>query len=432
MDRDTVLAIFLVAAACLTVVPSFPQTVGYLAVVGVTAVIVVTAIRANDGALPVRVHRAIALPLVLLWLVFVAAALVHPSLAAFVRVPVFVVFSAAFVFVVPAVVPIEAFGRASAYVGAAVTLLSVPWMLTGRFPLSAYEIPSRFVNTHVPGFAAALPQVSYLVSTAAFGWLTLFGTLAGAAVLRRTRSPPSPASLRSQSGFGRRYDRRLVAAVVICAIGLSLSRGRAALGTFALAAVLAGAYRFSGWRGFAATCLAAAGAAATGVIAAVFAPDLIAATGVSLADRTETWSTVVQAVASRPVVGWGFVNPRRVLEVAYGSHNSYLRLFFMGGFPGGIAYLALLASVIWCAVTTLRVAPAHRYALDRAVIPVAVLLFLHVFTGITVFGLSLNSVLSAIFVGYAQPTSAQRTLGVPTAVQRWTGRRGVQPKSLDD
>jgi O-antigen ligase len=348
-----------------------------------------------------------------------------------VRVPVFVVFSAAFVFVVPAVVPIEAFGRASAYVGAAVTLLSVPWMLTGRFPLSAYEIPSRFVNTHVPGFAAALPQASYLVSTAAFGWLTLFGTLAGAAVLRRTRSSPSPTSLRSQSGFGRRYDRRLVAAVVICAIGLSLSRGRAALGTFALAAVLAGAYRFSGWRGFAATCLAAAGAAATGVIAAVFAPDLIAATGVSLTNRTGIWSAAVRAIAARPLVGWGFVEPVPVLSsiapsVSHSFHNSYLRMFFVGGIVGGVAYLVFFAGVLWCAVATLRAPFPREYALSRAAIPVAVLLFAHVFAGETIFGLSLGSVLSAVFVGYTQPTAAQRTLQLPTVVQQWARQRHVR------
>ena len=126
MNRDTALAVLLVTAACLTVVRPVPQLVGYLAVVGATAVIVVTTVRANDGALPVRIHPAIVLPLVVLWLVLVAVALVHPSLAALKRAPAFVVFSAAFVLVVPAVLPVEAFGRASAYVGAAVTLLSVP------------------------------------------------------------------------------------------------------------------------------------------------------------------------------------------------------------------------------------------------------------------------------------------------------------------
>jgi O-antigen ligase len=400
--------------------------IGYPAVVGATVAIVATAVRRNDGALPVRVYPAIVLPLVVLWLVFVVMALVHPSLAALKRAPAFVVFSAAFVLVVPAVLPIEAFGRASAYLGAVATLLSVPGVLTGQVLFGFVEV-SR----------------GHIVPTAGFNTqnhlalLTLFGTLAGAAVLRRTYSFPSSASPGSRSDLTRRYDYWLATAVVVCAIGLVLSRGRAALGTFALAVALAGAYRLGNWRGFAVAALTVAGTAATGVLVAVFAPDLIAATGVSLTNRTDIWSATVRAIATRPLVGWGFVEPVPVLSsiapsVSHSFHNSYLRMFFVGGIVGGVAYLVFLAGVLWCAVATLRAPFPRKYALSRAVIPVAVLLFAHVFAGETIFGLSLTSVLSAVFVGYTQPTAAQRTLQLPTVVQQWTRQRHVRLDSSND
>lgn len=442
MNRDTTLATLLVAAACLTVVTSLPQLIGYLAVVGITAVIVVTAVRAGDGALPVRVHPAIAFPLLLLWLVFVVAALVHPSLAAFKRAPTFIVFSAVFVFVVPAVLPIEAFGRASAYLGAAATLLSVPGMLTGQALFGLLEVSTQFVSIPIPGVVPFLSTGGYYVPTAGFNTqnhlalLTLFGTLAGAVVLQRTRSPPLiiPRGLRSE--LGRRHDRLLAVAVVICTIGLVLSRGRAALGTLALAVVLAGGYRLGDWRGFAAVALTVAGAAVIGVTVAVFAPNLIAATGVNLTNRTEIWSATVRAIAARPVVGWGFVEPVRVLSsiapsVSHSTHNSYLRLFFIGGLVGGITYLLFLVGVLRCAVVTLRNTSTHEYALGCTAIPVAVLLFLHVFAGGTIFGLSLSSVLSAVFVGYAQPATAQRTFRLPVVVRQWARKRPVGTKSLN-
>jgi O-antigen ligase len=400
--------------------------IGYLAVVGATVTIVVTAVRRNDGALPVRAHPTIVLPLVVLWLVFVAVALVHPSLAALKRAPAFVVFSAAFVLIVPAVLPIEAFGRASAYLGAVATLLSVPGVLTGQVLFGLVEV-SRGSIVPTAGFNTQ----NHLAL------LTLFGTLAGAAVLWRTYSRSSSALLGSRSELARRYDHWLAIAVVLCAIGLSLSRGRAALGTFVLAVALAGVYRLGDWRGFAATALTVAGAAATGILVAVFAPDLIAATGVSLTNRTGIWSATVRAIAARPLVGWGFVNPVSVLSsiapsVSHSFHNSYLRMFFVGGIVGGVAYLAFLAGVLWCAVATLRAPFPREYALSRAAIPVAVLLFAHVFAGETIFGLSLGSVLSAVFVGYTQPTAAQRTLQLPTVVQQWARQRHVRLGSSND
>jgi O-antigen ligase len=341
------------------------------------------------------------------------------------------------------VLSIEAFGRASAYLGAAATLISVPGVLTGRPLLGSFEVSGRFLDAPIPGIVPLLPTGGYFAPTAVFitqnalALLTLFGTLAGAAVLRRTCSLPSSASPGSWSDLTRWCDYWLAAAVVVCAIGLVLSRGRAALGMFALAVVLAGAYRLGDWRGFAVAALTAAGAAATGVIVTVFAPDLIATTGVSLTGRTKIWSATVHAIASRPIIGWGFVDPVRVLSsispsVSDSIHNSYLRLFFIGGLVGGVAYLVFLVGVLWCAVTTLSAPFSHEYAPSCAAITAAVLLFVHVFTGATIFGLGLNSVLSAVFVGYTQHIAAQRTLQLPTVVQQWARQQHVRLGPSDD
>jgi O-antigen ligase len=380
---------------------------------------------------------------VVLWLVFIAVALIHPSLAALKRAPAFIVFSAVFVLVVPAVLSIEAFGRASAYLGAAATLLSVPGMITGQPLFGSFEVSGWFLSAPVLSIIPLLPTGGYFVPTAGFNTknhlalLTLFGTLAGTAVLWRTYSPPSSLLPESQSRFSRRYDYWLAMAVIVCAIGLVLARGQAALGTLALVIVLAGAYRLGDWRGFAIAASMTAGAAAVGVVLAVFAPNLIAATGMGLSNRMEIWSATVRAIAARPIVGWGFAEPVRVLSliapsVSHPIHNSYLKLFFIGGLAGGVAYLAFLAGVLWCAVATLRTPLYQEYNLSRTVIPVAVMLFVHVFAGETIFGLSLTSVLSAVFVGYTQPTVAQWALQLPTVVQQWTRQRHVHLGPLDD
>ena len=98
--------------------------------------------------------------------------------------------------------------------------------------------------------------------------------------------------------------------------------------------------------------------------------------------RTEIWELGVQAVAERPITGYGFSSFFGTDEVVYGlgenaswanaatdAHNAYLNLALTIGLPG------LLLTILWVAV--LPIADFYRLPADPEAAPLQ-LLFLRV------------------------------------------------------
>ena len=136
-------------------------------------------------------------------------------------------------------------------------------------------------------------------------------------------------------------------------------------------------------------------------------PGPSAVRNIDLSGRRELWTAAYEAVADRPAIGWGPGNDIRVLaEYAEGhlnaTHNSYLRMFLISGVLGGVTYLVLVINVV---ITGLR------YTRSEAIFTFLLLvafLVLQLFAGMTIFGLSLLSVLGALFVGYTQSSGTVR------------------------
>jgi exopolysaccharide production protein ExoQ len=88
----------------------------------------------------------------------------------------------------------------------------------------------------------------------------------------------------------------------------------------------------------------------------------------TLTGRTELWTWVLNAIAQRPVLGWGYAafwspnNPAadeisRVLQwYVPEAHNGLLEMALNVGFVGASYYIFLLIRALWCALCSLRTA----------------------------------------------------------------------------
>lgn len=393
MHRSTALALLLIVTAALTAVRSLPDIIGYLTVVVAASVVGLTILHDTDWSLPVRAYPAVLLPLVVLWIVFAAELALYPSAAALKRAPVFITFSAFFVLVVPAAVPHAAIERAVAGVTAVAVLLAIPGALFGRFwigtlpnPLVMFPVGRLLID--VPGIDGIHIMKSVFHTPNHLAYLALFGLLG--AIHRATVA-------RQNSGRVWLW----VACGALAVLALALTWGRAVLLALACCFVLAVVYHHVGFRALVVSVGGLYVAAAAGVVLVLVAPDFWQAIGPSLTGRVAIWNSAFARIVERPLAGWGFVNPRQVGVLHSSIHNSYLRLFFVGGIIGGLAYLALTLGAVWAALSRVR-AGTDLWVL----LWVVAALVSQIFEGTSVFGLSLVSVLLALAVGYAQPAGA--------------------------
>lgn len=361
--------------------------------------------------IPSRFHLAILFPVVVCWAVFILGFVLAPSLRALLRLGAFTVLSAITLFIVPAVVPRERAFTAISVIGAVCVGIALPAILLGDVTLAGISIDwagvsySRFgVSLHVP--AVIFDSRNY------FRVLVALGTVASASVYAHTRK------------------RWLLGVCLLNLIGVYVTLGRAARLATLVAATLAGIYFFvtrlttpdSARRALASVTLVGIFATVAGFgVALGVLPGPTEAMQAALGKRLEYWSAAYEAILARPALGWGVVDTDVAIADRFagaytGVHNSYLRLFLIGGVIGGIAYLALAASALVMALRAL--ADRAPLALTAYCLVVMTLLF-QLFAGGTIFGTSLSSVLWALTIGYAQPGVA--ITDKETTSSEWSG-----------
>lgn len=391
-------ALLLIVSACLPGVAFVPQLLGYTIVLTALALVLVMVVATSGGRVSVRVHPMIVFPLLILWGFFLIALVRQPGAAALKRAPVFIGVSAVVICVLPGAIDRRAFEQALAWTGGVATLLAIPAVIAGPVPVGEQSMlaieQTTFGELHV--------ATSLFDNPNQLAILTLFGTLGGVSAAAHTRHP--------------RRRLRLLALAGLCVVGLALTDGRAAWLALACVVALAVAFRLGGRRLLAIGVAGVAGAATVTLI--VVLTDQSTAAAVGIDERWYIWTAALDAITTHPFLGWGFVNPHDVLGsaipdgVAKSLHNSYLRMFFITGVPGGLTYLALTIGVGWLALQqTETTGPGP----GLFVVAVGVV---QVFEGGTVFGVSLFSVIGALWYGYAQPQAAERTVRIPMRVQR--------------
>lgn len=343
---------------------------------------------------PVQYDPVVLYPMLVLWTVFLIGLILNFSPGAFLRAGAFIVLSAVSLFVIPTVVSRKQAFTAIGIIGAVCVGVTLPAILIGDVTIAGRLINwagpsfSRFgIALHVP--ATIFDTLNY------FRVLVAIGTIASAGVFAHTRN---------------------LWMAVICVLnlfGVYVTLGRAARLAIFIAAALAIVYRLSGHRALAGITLAGILATVIGFAVALgVLPGPTDALQSALDSRFGYWRAAYETIAVRPVLGWGLVDTQaaigdRFAGVFRGVHNSYLRLFVIGGVVGGVAYLILSVGALVTAFRGLVTSSAERAPLAlTAFCLVVVALIFQLFAGGTVFGTSLSSVLWAFTIGYAQPTAA--------------------------
>lgn len=412
MDRPLA-AFYLVLLSCAFGLSTFiSRFTGSLIILATYIVFIATAVLAVGDAplrrlfrdhriprLQFQPHPAILGPTVVLWVLFAFGLVLNPSPDALLRTGAFIVISGVTLFVVPAVVSREQAFTAIGVVGATFVVLGLPSALT--------DTPFRIAGITLSETSGAPIQtlgVTLHSPTAIFGTQNYFRVLVAIGAVA------------SVGAFVHTRDLWLAFVCALNVLGVYLTLGRAArLATF-VAAGLSTVYLAARRLDSPQTARRAlAGVTLVGICGVVvgfavgfgLVPGPTERIQAALGDRLLYWGAAFDAVLARPLVGWGLVDTD-VAVAAYfedgysGVHNSYLRLFVIGGVVGGLVYLSLAGAALVVAFG--RVADRAPLALTAFCLVVMALLF-QLFAGGTVFGTSLSSVLWALTIGYAQPNA---------------------------
>lgn len=344
-----------------------------------------------------RPEPSIVFPVVILWAIFLIDLVLNPSFSALLRAGAFVFISLVVLFVVPKVISREQAYRAIGVVGAGCMLLGLPSALTdSNLQIAGVVLSSTTGAPLDPAGIIVHSPTAIFETQNYYRVLVAIGTVASAGVFYRTRSP------------------WMLLACALNGAGVYLTLGRAARYATIIAAGLAVVYLVAGRR-------ALAGVTALGAFVTIIM--FASALGVlptigpaatlhgALDTRLGYWSAAYETVMAHPVLGSGLVDTEAAVGARYdgnytGVHNSYLRMFLIGGITGGVAYLALCVTAL--ATAFRRVSERAPLALTTFCLIVMGLVF-QLFAGGTIFGTSLSSVLWALPIGYAQLATGDQT-----------------------
>ncbi len=387
VDNNVLWTLLIILAASLTLSSLVPSMIGYIVVLAVYVLFVGALVVTDRFA--VIYHWAVVPMVLLIWAVFALTTALDPTRAGLLRLGAFTVITGINLFVVPATVDRATFHDVLAYTAGAFVLIALPTVLVGSYGIVGVMISPWHTNLELLGVVLNTPT-SVFKNPNHLSGLAAMGAIAAGA--RYTRS----------------YTPLAAGLVGLNALGAVLAGGRAALLALVVAAGLYVVYRLFGPAAMA--LLVAVGALAVVVSFGMMfgvVPGPRAITNVDLSGRRALWTAAYEAIRDRPVIGWGPGRDVAVLDnymesSVNATHNSYLRMFLISGVLGGGAYLALTTIVVVIGFPTVQRETLFGFLL------LSVFLTLELFAGMTIFGLSLLSILGALLVGYTQLSTESR------------------------
>ena len=403
MDR-TVVAFHLLLSSCAFALSIFvSRPVGNMIVLLSYGLFFIVAVVSNSDlhsgtlseiTIPFHADSALFYPAVLIWGVFVVGFVRSPSPDAFLRLGAFTVLSAITLFVIPAVVSREQAFRSIGILGAVGVIIALPSLIWPDYSVFGVDI-ARTLNGQRTEFTLGVisrTPLSFFDGISYFRVLTTVGAVCAGALFVKNR------------------DLWMAVACLLNVFGVFLGLGRATILGLVTAATLAVVYRVAGSK-------ALAGVTVVGSFCAIGA--FVVATGLFpgptstlqsiLGKRIGYWTASYGAFIQRPFVGWGLADTTTIVSEFYprgtltGVHNSYLRMFVIGGVVGGVSYLLLSGSALVVAFRSVR--ESVPLALSAYCLVICILV-IQIFTGGTIFGTNLSSVLWALTIGYAQSDAA--------------------------
>ncbi|MFB6185305.1 MAG: O-antigen ligase family protein [Halobacteriaceae archaeon] len=387
--RYTLPIIYIFLAGIFSTQSSIEQTVGYL--LGMAGYAVLALFFYYNKDLKLIGKKSILAATLALSAIFTIPLLQSAGIPTIIRVILFPVIILVNVFVIPATVSQKTFYGALTRITAISTLVGFPALIVGSIgPIQAYP-----VIQNPPGFPVALPGlISIFGNPNTMGAIAVYGSLAALWEYFSTDS------------------RLALALFFVNASGVYFSQGRAAALALLAGLSMIAVYHFTNRRVLAVVTVA--GLVAAPILTLVkfgIIPGPAFVRNVDFNNRIQLWTAAFQAMLERPFFGWGVGNvpeamtpyiTRSYLSGA-GPHTSYIRMFAASGVIGGFLYLYIYLKSM--SVHLLSVGDNADAAEHGMVIGAIVL---HTFSGISLFGIALVSVVPAIILGYAQYSDSSR------------------------
>lgn len=120
---------------------------------------------------------------------------------------------------------------------------------------------------------------------------------------------------------------------------------------------------------------------------------------ISLSGRLEIWQAGISSLVERPLIGYGPVDLRPIIEREVGifasPHNSYLRVFLETGIIGGIGYTWMISSILFHHMRL----PLNRELIITFLLGLSVAVVM-VFETFVLSGIGSSSIFASITLGY--------------------------------
>ncbi|WP_273838474.1 O-antigen ligase family protein [Halococcus sp. PRR34] len=363
-------------------------------------------------------YRPIIYPLIAVWAFFVISFIANIGRSSVLRLAAFTLLTAVNVLVLPAVIDRRTAYHAVSRAGAGLTLVGLPVVLMGEIAVGPVVLEPWAGPKEFATFTYYIPR-SVFTTPNNLAALAVFGAIAAGAEWARDQTPMA------------------AALVAVNVFGVLITESRSGLLVLGAAAGLAATYYVFGVRGLTAASIGGLIVFAGGLLVIQATPSSNLPTAIALNGRGAIWSATVEAIAHRPFFGWGLGMDRLVIDRWFegpsyfgdaGTHNSYLRVFLIGGIGSGVAYLAVCVAALMAALrqTAENISPGSDEFVDVCLVVLVVgFLLLQTFSGATLFGVSVVSTLGAVFVGYAQPSTSRQSIQLSElmnmAIQRTHG-----------
>lgn len=309
---------------------------------------------------------------------------VNPSAEKFVRTPLFIGIAVINVMVLPGLISERVFYTLLARLSASIVCIGFISLLGGPSTIAGIDIGPMHAPFSVVGVKIQ-PMASIFTNPNTLGFLSLIGVISAAAEFRLHQT------------------RISLGLINISGLGLLLSYYQT--GWLALTAVvlLYLAYRARGKAGVLTTTLFG-GTLVIVLFSVVFSllpgPDSLQMHQMS--GRRELWLAGATVFQHQPFLGYGFgesvglIQPYLTEMHGLGLHNSFLRLFIETGLVGGGAYLAF--HLLGILQTVRSISTEQSMFLFVLVVAFTII---QIFNSLTLFGLSIQSVLISLGFGYA-------------------------------
>lgn len=326
----------------------------------------------------VYISHRIFVAIFIIYLLFIYHLLLDPTNVDLVaRVFIFIPVSFICLFILPHLIPSDQFLKVISVIAGVVAFVGIPTAIAGEFvPLLEVHRKEQLFDIEVYVIQSVLHNPNPL------GELLFFGIIASLIW-------PKGSSIR----------RGLIS---ICVLGLVLSQSRAAFLAVGVSIFVYIAGNYIEQNKFQQLLLVCFGSGVVGYLMLLrLIPGPATIEEIYLSGRLNIWHAAIDAAQAQPLIGHGpgdvptIVGEFSTSSIGAGVYNSFLRLFVTTGIIGGLCYLYLF---VYAIVHNLKQTQTQQQLILFSIM--VGFIVNELFSGNSIFGLSVTSVIAAMILGY--------------------------------